>query len=359
MIAAWMLLAVVVSGCLYVAGRTAERALGAGRGRSRWVWAVGSLLVALRYGRASRRLAATLRSATTATVAGEPVLMVRDGAPALVGVVAPRIVVPAWLTEFDAALQALVIAHEAEHRRAGDVWLVHGLALLLIALPWNVPLWLMGRRLRRAIELDCDARVLARHPDVQRYGRVLLTVAQRRGLGASLIAPALAEPVSLTEERIMALTTTERLGTGARAALVLTALAAVVAACTAERGTDPAMADAARTTAAFATEVAPADTVLKEFQVDVPVQALPGSPGPVYPAAAKARREEGMVLVQFVIRADSSLDLGSVRVVSATSEAFADAVRTALPTMQFRAGEVDGKPVAQMVQQPFGFQLPR
>ncbi|UUZ52386.1 hypothetical protein LP419_22985 [Massilia sp. H-1] len=37
-----------------------------------------------------------------------------------------------------------------------------GLALLvLVAMPWNLPMWWQLRRLRHAIEVDCDARVLA------------------------------------------------------------------------------------------------------------------------------------------------------------------------------------------------------
>jgi TonB family protein len=368
------------------------------------VWIVASLGVALRYAVASRRLRVTMRSAHPNTMAGESVLLVPDGAPVLVGVIAPQIVVPAWLTEFDAALQTLVIAHEDEHRRAGDAWLVHALAVLLIALPWNVPLWLMGRRLRRAIEVDCDARVLARYPDVQRYGRVLLAVAQRRGLGASLIAPALAEPASLTEERIVAFTSIVRVGRATRAALVVVSVAAVMAACTAERGVKPveraalaelpkmtvtappvvtadttfvavtaaaartaqALRDSQRDDRARRDEVvrriavrASSDTtpVLKEFQVDKPASTLPGSPGPFYPAAEKARGESGSVLARFVVRADSTLDPASVTIVRASSEAFADAVRAAIPRMKFSAAELGGRTVAQLVQQPFEFQI--
>jgi TonB family protein len=371
-------------------------------------WIAASLGVALRYAVASRRLRVTMRSAHPNTMAGESVLLVPDGAPVLVGVIAPQIVVPAWLSEFDAALQTLVIAHEDEHRRAGDVWLVHALAVLLIALPWNVPLWLMGRRLRRAIEVDCDARVLARYPDVQRYGRLLLAVAQRRGLGASLIVPALAEPASLTEERIMAFTTNERVGRVTRVALVVVTVAGVVAACTAERGVEPVeraevaelskmtvvappsatadttfvavTASAARLAQASrdsqqvarlrreielvaarsaATTRTSTDTtpVLKEFQVDKPASTLAGSPGPSYPAAEKARGEEGSVLALFVVRADGTLDPASIKIVRATSDSFADAVRTALTKMKFSAAEVGGRTVAQMVQQPFEFQI--
>ena len=71
--------------------------------------------------------------------------------------------------------------------------------------PWNAPLWWMARRLRFAIELDCDARVLKGRPDPSAYGSLLLDVSERTMGGAMPIA-ALAEPVSLIERRIEAMT---------------------------------------------------------------------------------------------------------------------------------------------------------
>ena len=45
------------------------------------------------------------------------------------------------------------------HRAARDpLWLA--LAWLVVAaMPWNLPLWALVRRLRSAIEADCDARL--------------------------------------------------------------------------------------------------------------------------------------------------------------------------------------------------------
>lgn len=395
-------------------------------GRDAWwlaLWLVASGLVALRFGHSALRLRRLLHTGRPATMAGEHVVEVDDGAPALVGAWAPQIVVPTWLRDFDAALQALVVAHEAEHRRAGDAWLIHVLALLLIVLPWHLPLWAMGRRLRRAIELDCDARVLARHPDAQRYGRVLLAIAQRRGAGAWALAPALVEPVSLTEERIMAFTKQDRASAWWRAAAALVAVAAVGAACTAERPaaappspdtsgvqtlssvwiqaplaettfvgltpegqvevmarraeerraiaervraqldslerSDRQRMEAFRARMATERERGGAGAVRTEAEVDQPVSALPGSPGPSYPPTLKAQGEEGFVRVQFVIRADSTLDPESVRVLEASHELFANAVRVSLPRMRFRAALVNGRPVDQLVQQPFGFKISR
>jgi hypothetical protein len=50
--------------------------------------------------------------------------------------------------------------------------------LLLIALPWNPVVWVLRRRLQRAIELDCDTRVLSARVNARAYGALLLKVAQ-------------------------------------------------------------------------------------------------------------------------------------------------------------------------------------
>jgi beta-lactamase regulating signal transducer with metallopeptidase domain len=46
----------------------------------------------------------------------------------------------------------------------------------------------MVRRLQLAVERDCDARVLAAHPNVRRYAQTLLTAASRPISGAPLAA---------------------------------------------------------------------------------------------------------------------------------------------------------------------------
>src|SRR6185437_11327218 len=80
--------------------------------------------------------------------------------PAVIGVSRPEIVVPRWLLGRDDDEQRLVLAHEVEHLRARDP-LVLALGWLAIALvPWNPAVWFMASRLRLAVELDCDARVL-------------------------------------------------------------------------------------------------------------------------------------------------------------------------------------------------------
>src|SRR5881628_3003138 len=84
----------------------------------------------------------------------------------------------------------------------------HGISATAIAvalMPWNIALWLQARRLRLAIEMDCDARVLRVHPSPERYGLLMLTIAQRRAVAPTLFAPMLSEPTSQLERRIIAM----------------------------------------------------------------------------------------------------------------------------------------------------------
>ena len=74
----------------------------------------------------------------------------------------------------------------------------------LIAMPWNVALWWQLMRLRVAVELDCDARVL-RDADARSYGDLLLEVARPRRRLALMGATAFAERASQLERRIRAI----------------------------------------------------------------------------------------------------------------------------------------------------------
>ena len=98
-------------------------------------------------------------------------------------------------------MQELVVAHEQSHLEARDAHLVMIALGLLVFMPWNVPLWWQLRRLRLAIEIDCDARVLRRGYDVSRYGEVLIAVGERQSPTIGMAA-AMSEPGSQLERRI-------------------------------------------------------------------------------------------------------------------------------------------------------------
>jgi hypothetical protein len=134
-------------------------------------------------------------------MAGIPVHISEDAGPAIVGLLRPHIVVPRWLLQCPADIQELVIAHEQSHLEAHDARLVTLALGLLVCMPWNLPLWWQLRRLRLAIEIDCDARVLRRGYDVSRYGETLIAVGERQSATIAMVA-AMAESRSLLEHRI-------------------------------------------------------------------------------------------------------------------------------------------------------------
>ncbi|HEY4953712.1 MAG TPA: TonB family protein [Gemmatimonadaceae bacterium] len=94
-----------------------------------------------------------------------------------------------------------------------------------------------------------------------------------------------------------------------------------------------------------------------EFQVEKPVSQIPGTGTPRYPDALRSSGVEGDVQAQFIVNEDGKAEVGSFKVLKATNELFASAVRAALPQMRFYAAEVGGKHVRQLVQQSFQFKL--
>jgi hypothetical protein len=187
-------------------------------------------------------------------VLGVPVFVSERTGPAVVGVVSPDIVMPEWTLAMEPQQLALMLRHEQEHRRVGDAQLLTAAQLTLIVMPWNAALWWLIVRLRMAVELDCDARVL-RDADARSYGALLLEVARPRPRsGPRLIgATAFAERAGQLERRIRAIAKRREGGSRAgRAAAGCIGLAAVIVACVAPHPAVPL-----RVTPAPAAPVAP------------------------------------------------------------------------------------------------------
>jgi len=165
------------------------------------LWLGGIATVALVYCLAWLRLRRDVRGWTSTRIDGFDVLVSGQTGPAVFGFAKPRIVVPRWLLDAPTATRAMVLRHEGEHVAANDqLLLLAGLWLCALA-PWNVVLWLQLRRLRLAIEIDCDARVVRGGVDGSAYARALLAVRERPSV-TPLAAIALTEPISQLERRI-------------------------------------------------------------------------------------------------------------------------------------------------------------
>lgn len=158
--------------------------------------------------------------------------------PVVIGLVCPVIVVPRWLLGRQAEEQRLVVTHEHEHVRARDPLLLGVAWAAVVAAPWNPAVWYMLSRLRLAVELDCDARVLGRGAAPRSYGALLIDVAQHAS-GLRLSALALADDSSHLHQRILAMKPTIPRFARLRAGLAASfALCGVLAACEASLPTD-------------------------------------------------------------------------------------------------------------------------
>jgi hypothetical protein len=215
---------------------------GGGRGASA-LWAVSSAALLLLLSATLLRLRRARQRWPLHRIGDLGVLVSRDTGPALVGLLRPSIVVPAWLLGEPAERQRLVVQHEDEHRRAGDQLLLAAACIAVCMLPWNVALWWMLLRTRLAVELDCDARLLRRGVRAHSYGSLLLDIAARtRALPFG--APALADSPTHLERRLLAMTEKNRTPRRARACLAaLSALLLLTAACTTELPTAGAIDD--------------------------------------------------------------------------------------------------------------------
>jgi beta-lactamase regulating signal transducer with metallopeptidase domain len=158
------------------------------------------------------RLAARRRSWQRSVVDGARVLVSDRDGPAVVGFLSGTIVLPRWVVTESERLRSLIVMHETEHLRAGDARLILLAAVLVIAQPWNPLAWWIAWRLRLAIEVDCDARVLRHGPDVHTYGMLLLEVGTRAPFGG--VAAAFSTPTSALEKRLRIMTS--RVPTGRR-----------------------------------------------------------------------------------------------------------------------------------------------
>ena len=152
-------------------------------------WLAASAVVALWLVATQRRLRRRLRAYPPRIVDGQRVLVSSGLGPAVVGVVRPQIVLPEWALSVPESDRRIIVAHETEHRQAHDPLLAFVALIVVAALPWNAPLWWQLRRLRLAIEIDCDRRVVSRHGhDPHAYGMLLLATRER----ASRVTPAMA-----------------------------------------------------------------------------------------------------------------------------------------------------------------------
>jgi TonB family protein len=101
------------------------------------------------------------------------------------------------------------------------------------------------------------------------------------------------------------------------------------------------------------------DTTFTVFEVDAMVERYEGSAAPAYPLDLAEAGVEGLVRATYVVDASGHVDTTTIRILSSDHPHFTASVQTALGGMRFRPAKRAGKPVRQLVEQRFRFQLGR
>ena len=171
-----------------------------------FAWLLSSVGLLLMIVIGAGRLRRERSRARPTALAGHPVLVSESIGPAVAGLRSPVVFIPNWVLALDEASQRLLMAHEIEHVRQRDTTVLFAGGLAAALVPWNPVIWWMVRRLRLAVEQDCDARVLAAHPGVRRYADLLLVAASRHGLTTRLLAAHFGEHSSDLLRRIDTMT---------------------------------------------------------------------------------------------------------------------------------------------------------
>jgi TonB family protein len=315
------------------------------------MWLLATLGLTIRFLLAARTLRRRRVTWRPGVVDGQRLFVSSDAGPAVVGFRNPAVVIPEWVLGLEHHLRALVLRHEREHLEQHDPRLLLGAVMAATVAPWNPIAWFQLYRLRSAMELDCDRRVLRAYPDAYRYGSLLLAVAQRADR-AELLQAALTESNSLLARRITAMRNRMTSFRVTQTALLATsAILAGFVACELQSPTQPPQVGVARLTPTVA------QGPYFEFQVEQAVTPAPGGLQPRYPDMLRRAGVEGEVLAQFIVGPDGRPDPGSFRVLKSSHDLFTNSVRAALPEMSFNAARVGGRAVRQVVQQPFTFSI--
>ena len=334
-----------------------------------------------------------------------PVLLAPGVGPAVVGLVTPAIVLPDWVVTLDDRSLALVLRHKREHVRAGDPWLIHLAAIALAAMPWNPAIWWLAARLRLAVEIDCDARVIGSGVGAGNaaatYSELLLAVAARPGLSASGMSPALIESTSMLARRISAMFPTKtRFGRMKATAAALTAATVGVIAVALPaprleaRNAAPALApqppvaivrpvpaanprsETSVTTRRVATTATPSSQAVQP-QPPAPPAPRPFGAGamrlgqspslinpevlrqvnPAYTPAAMAQKIAGRVVLEAVIGTDGRVEESRIIRSLDTEYGLDQQAQMAVDAWTFKPATLDGRAVPMIVQIEMEFTL--
>lgn len=101
------------------------------------------------------------------------------------------------------------------------------------------------------------------------------------------------------------------------------------------------------------------ENAFSSVEVESAAERDPLSAAPIYPRHLMTNGVEGYAAMRFVVDTLGRIEVGSVRVLDATHPEFAAAVRAAMPGMKFTPARLGDRPVRQLAEQLFRFQIER
>jgi Gram-negative bacterial TonB protein C-terminal len=93
------------------------------------------------------------------------------------------------------------------------------------------------------------------------------------------------------------------------------------------------------------------------FRVERQAMPMPYNRGPAYPEDLRQKGREGTVIAEFVVNSNGEPEPSSLRILQSSDPQFALAIYRSLPGWRYVPAKFDGRPVSELVQQPFGFNL--
>ncbi|MGV3709678.1 MAG: energy transducer TonB [Gemmatimonas sp.] len=94
-----------------------------------------------------------------------------------------------------------------------------------------------------------------------------------------------------------------------------------------------------------------------ELEVDSAAIRDPSSAGPAYPLKLLELKLEGSTTARFIVDSTGHVDVASLEILESSHPDFTQAVRDVLPRMRYQPARMGRRPVAQLVEQRFGFRI--
>jgi TonB family protein len=324
------------------------------------LWPAASVILLLVLVHAFHRLEREKRGWRARRIRHAAVFISERRGPAVAGLTRGWVVLPRWVLGLPRRELRIVLRHEAEHLRAGDSRLVLAGFVFTALMPWSPFVWWQLRRLRTAVEIDCDRRVLARGGDVGAYGSALLSVAAGTMPGRPLAFAAFSEDARSLKTRIMAMTAMRSRWTRpAGVLLMLVAAAVAIQACGVEAPSTPT-APVIGERGAQLSQIAADEPIFTPFTVAPSLtnrqevgQALETN----YPPTLRAAGVEGRAEIWIRISDQGAVERVAVHKTSGT-EALDQAALAVGRVMKFKpAQNRDQTPVMVWVSIPITFQV--